>query len=372
MATGNLARPLESAPQDNKPDAIAHPASVRGDILWLYAISITVVHLLALLAFVPLFFSWTGLVLAVGLTPVFGQSITICYHRLLAHRSFKAPKWFERSWVLVSLCCLQDTPAKWVANHRLHHSESDHQPDPHSPFVSFLWSHIGWLYFRNDYTRSAGMLQKYAKDILQDPFYMYLEKSWAGPMIYMAHVVLFYLVGFVTGYFMDGSLYAGFIFGMSVMIWGAIVRTVLVWHITWSVNSLTHIFGYRTYRTDEGSRNNFFVTLLTFGEGWHNNHHYDQTSASMWHRWWEVDMNYIFIRFLEKIGLARNVIMPKHVRSARRKKEIQSTRRDRLSVDAPHSTEMRATRGNTVKNHIENSINCGELTMHQTPTETRV
>ena len=111
MATGNLARPLESAPQDNKPDAIAHPASVRGDILWLYAISITVVHLLALLAFVPLFFSWTGLVLAVGLTPVFGQSITICYHRLLAHRSFKAPKWFERSWVLVSLCCLQDTPA---------------------------------------------------------------------------------------------------------------------------------------------------------------------------------------------------------------------------------------------------------------------
>ena len=159
---------------------------------------------------------------------------------------------------------------------------------------------------------------------------------------------------------------------MSVMIWGAIVRTVLVWHITWSVNSLTHIFGYRTYRTDEGSRNNFFVTLLTFGEGWHNNHHYDQTSASMWHRWWEVDMNYIFIRFLEKIGLARNVIMPKHVRSARRKKEIQSTRRDRLSVDAPHSTEMRATRGNTVKNHIENSINCGELTMHQTPTETRV
>ena len=365
-------RPLESANPEKERDAIAHPATVRGDILWLYAVSITAVHLLALLAFVPLFFSWTGLILAVGLTPVFGQSITICYHRLLAHRSFKAPKWFERAWVLVSLCCLQDTPAKWVANHRLHHSESDHQPDPHSPFVSFLWSHIGWLYFRNDYTRSAGMLQKYAKDILQDPFYMYLEKSWAGPMIYVAHVFFYYLVGFVIGLFTEGSLYAAFIFGMSLMIWGAIVRTVLVWHITWSVNSLTHIFGYRSYRTDEGSRNNFFVTLLTFGEGWHNNHHYDQTSASMWHRWWEVDMNYIFIRFLEKIGLARNVIMPKHVRAAKRKQEIQATKLNRMPIDSPHSVESLARRSNTVTSHIESNISRGDMPMHQTPTETQV
>ena len=239
--------------------------------------------------------------------------------------------------------------------------------------MSFLWSHIGWLYFRNDYTRSAGMLQKYAKDILQDPFYMYLEKSWAGPVIYLVHVFLFYLVGFAVGYFTEGSLYSGFIFGMSLMIWGAIVRTVLVWHITWSVNSLTHIFGYRTYRTNEGSRNNFIVTLLTFGEGWHNNHHYDQTSASMWHRWWEVDMNYIFIRFLEKIGLARNVIMPKHIRSARRKKAVQATNRDQLSIDTSHGSEARSPRTNTVKNQIENNIiNRGQLTMHQAPTETRV
>ena len=292
---------------------LPRPATVKGEVLWLYAISITSVHLLALLAFIPLFFSWTGLILAVAFVPIFGQAITICYHRLLAHRSFKTPRWFERAWVLISLCCLQDTPAKWVANHRLHHSESDQQPDPHSPFVSFLWSHIGWLYLRNEYTRSAGMLQKYAKDILQDPFYMYLEKTWMGPLIYLVHVVLYYVVGFLVGYFVDGSVYAGFIFGMSLMIWGAFVRTVLVWHITWSVNSLTHIFGYRTYQTNEGSRNNPLVTLLTFGEGWHNNHHHDQASANMRHRWWELDLNFCFIKCLKRLGLAYDVILPKHI-----------------------------------------------------------
>ena len=309
-------QPSEKRPHadDSQRLRLKRPTTVQGDILWLYAISITVVHLLALLAFVPLFFSWTGLILAIVLYPVFGQSITICYHRMLAHRSFKPPKWLERTWVVISLCCLQDTPAKWVANHRLHHRVSDQQPDPHSPFVNFLWSHIGWLYFRNEYTRSAGMLQKYAKDILQDPFYMYLEKTWAGPLIYLVHVFLYYVIGFIVGYFLEGSLYAGFIFGMSLMIWGALVRTVLVWHVTWSVNSLTHIFGYRSYETDEESRNNWFVTLLTFGEGWHNNHHHDQVSASMQHRWWEIDLNFRLIKFLEKLGLAYDVIPPKHIR----------------------------------------------------------
>ena len=147
------------------------------------------------------------------------------------------------------------------------------------------------------------MLQKYAKDILQDPFYMYLEKTWAGPMIYLAHVLLFYVVGFISGYFIDGSLYAGFIFGMSLMIWGALVRTVFVWHITWSVNSLTHIFGYRTYNTNEGSRNNLFVTLLTFGEGWHNNHHRYQSSARQGFYWWEIDLCYYALWLLDKCGI---------------------------------------------------------------------
>ena len=316
MAGRNSAKRSELEGTTKHRQRLDRPPSVPGNVLWVYAISITAVHLLALLAFFPWFFSWTGLILAVGLYPVFGQSITICYHRLLAHRSFKTPKWLERSWVVLSLCCLQDTPAKWVANHRHHHAAAAQQPDPHSPLVSFLWSHIGWLYFRNEYTHNAGMLQKHAKDILQDPFYMYLEKSWVGQGIYFFHVALYYVIGFLIGYFWDGNLYAGFQFGMSIMIWGAIVRTVLVWHITWSVNSLTHIFGYRSYKTNEESRNNWFVTLLTFGEGWHNNHHHDQTSASMRHRWWELDLNFWLIRILEKLGLAYDVISPKHIRTA--------------------------------------------------------
>jgi len=107
-------------------------------------------------------------------------------------------------------------------------------------------------------------------------------------------------------------------FGASLLVWGVIVRTVVVWHITWSVNSITHLFGYRNYETGENSRNNWLVALLTVGEGWHNNHHEDPASASVQHRWWEIDITYYEIKLLEKLGLAWNVIPPKFKRRAMR------------------------------------------------------
>ena len=134
-------------------------------------------------------------------------------------------------------------------------------------------------------------------------YILFKDKYKATKLIWLIPILQFIWV----------NTHAGFIFGMSLMIWGGFVRTVLVWHITWSVNSLTHIFGYRTYQTNEGSRNNPLVTLLTFGEGWHNNHHHDQVSANMRHRWWELDLNFCFIKCLEKLGLAYDVILPKHI-----------------------------------------------------------
>jgi fatty-acid desaturase len=104
--------------------------------------------------------------------------------------------------------------------------------------------------------------------------------------------------------------------GASWLVWGVYVRTVLVWHITWSVNSLTHLFGYRTYATDEDSRNNWLVAVLANGEGWHNNHHHDPASASVQHKWWEFDATYCMILVLEKLGLATDVIKPRHLRKA--------------------------------------------------------
>jgi fatty-acid desaturase len=112
-------------------------------------------------------------------------------------------------------------------------------------------------------------------------------------------------------------------FALSLLVWGVILRTVYVWHITWAVNSLSHLFGYRTYETGEQSRNNWFVAFITGGEGWHNNHHHDPTSASVQHRWWELDLNFYFIKGLEWLGLATQVVSPTTRRKQRRRNPIR-------------------------------------------------
>lgn len=284
---------------------------------WVYAIPIAGIHLLACAAFLPALFSWTGLIVALVGVHVLGQSINVCYHRQLTHRSFKTARWLEHVFVLGALCCLQDTPGKWVATHRVHHRHSDDQPDPHSPLAGFIWAHVGWLMVHNRATQSMATYQRYAKDVLSDRFYMALEKC---PVIvfyvYAAHAVLFFAVGLFIGRWTGGTWDAGLWFGLSLLFWGVFVRTVLVWHITWSVNSLTHLVGYRNYETNENSRNSWLVALLTVGEGWHNNHHHDQASASNQHRWWELDVSYYEIKLLQWVGLAWDVVPPRHTREA--------------------------------------------------------
>ena len=295
---------------------IPRPATVQGRVLWLYAIPLLIYHLLGLLAFVPWFFSWTGLLLLAATVPIYGLSMTLVYHRLLAHRSFRVPRWLERGMVLFCQLSIQDTPAKWVAIHRLHHLHPDEQPDPHSPLVSFFWSHVGWLVYHNSGTRTTAIMQKYARDLLEDPFYMRLEKTWLALYLYLGHAVLYFAVGLGVGWFWMGDYWKGLQFGLSILLWGVILRTLYVWHVTWSVNSLTHLFGYRNYPTEENSRNNWLVGIVALGEGWHNNHHSDPPAATVWHRWWEFDATYSFILFLKCLGLATDIIPPKHVRRA--------------------------------------------------------
>jgi fatty-acid desaturase len=293
-------------------------ATVPNRVRWEYAVPILGLHLLALLAFVPWFFSWTGVIVMILGVHVFGQAINLCYHRILTHRSLKVPKWLEHGFVVMALCCMEDTPAKWVAMHRIHHKHSDEEDDPHSPLVAFLWGHLGWLVVKNRDTHSLASYRKFAPDILKDPFYMKLEKSYAWVWIYILHAVLFFAVGFGLGLAIDGSAAAGWQFGASLLVWGVFVRTIAVWHITWSVNSLTHLFGYQNYTTSDHSRNNWFVAILTVGEGWHNNHHHDPASASNQHKWWELDITYYQIRMLEWVGLATDVTRPRHLRHAAR------------------------------------------------------
>jgi fatty-acid desaturase len=294
---------------------LGRPPMATRQIVWRYALPIGTIHLLALACLLPWFFSWTGVVLFVAGTYIYGGlGINIGYHRLLTHRSFVCPRWLEHGFALIALCCLEDAPGSWVATHRLHHNESDTSPDPHSPLVSFLWSHIGWLVIENSEVRCLSAYDRYARDVLRDPFYMRLQRSLMPFWIYLGHALLYLLGGLAAGVAMTGSWFLALQFALSLVAWGVILRTVCVWHISWSVNSLTHLHGYRTYETSENSRNNWFVALLSSGEGWHNNHHSDPASASNCHQWWELDAMYGVICLLELCGLAKDVVRPRHVR----------------------------------------------------------
>ncbi len=290
------------------PEATVNPTQIR----WRYVIGVPGIHLLACLAFLPWFFSWTGVVLCVCGLYVFGTlGINLCYHRMLTHQGMSAPKWFEHGLALLGVCTMQDSPACWVAMHRIHHKFSDEQPDPHSPWVNFFWGHCGWLLVENRDFLNINYYQKYSRDILKDPFYMKLERNRKWLWVYLAHTVLFFLAGLAVGWFQTGVGMEAVQFGASLLVWGVFARTVLTWHITWSVNSVTHVWGYRNYETNDNSRNNILVGLWSNGEGWHNNHHHDQRAASHGHRWWEFDVTWLTIRVLEKVGLVKNVVRPR-------------------------------------------------------------
>jgi stearoyl-CoA desaturase (delta-9 desaturase) len=272
-------------------------------------------HVLACLAVLPWLYDARAMVLAVAGIFVFGQGINLGYHRLLTHRSLRLPRWLERCFVVLAICCLQESPATWVAWHRAHHAHSDGDRDPHSPLVSFLWGHMTWLAFSRDADGMLGGYRRYAQDILQDRFYRRLEQQPALIyLIYLAHAALFFAAGMAIGWAEGGSAASGLHLGLSFLVWAVILRTVAVWHITWSVNSLTHLFGYRSHETDDNSRNNWLVGLVAVGEGWHNNHHHDQASATTQQRWWELDFTYYLIWLLEKAGLATAVVRPRHQR----------------------------------------------------------
>lgn len=294
-----------------KPVRLSRPASVARQFFWPYLAGFIALHLLALLASVPWLFSWTGLVSVFVGNYVFGSlGINLAYHRLLTHRGLTVPKWLEHALALLGVCCLQDAPARWIAIHRMHHQHSDEQPDPHTPLVTFFWGHMGWLIYQNKYFGTADFYDRYARDILKDPFYFRLERNFMYLWVYLAHAALFYLAGLAIGWWMAGELAGGLQFGASLLVWGVIVRTVYVWHITWAVNSVTHLWGYRNYDVSDSSRNNWLIGLTNNGEGWHNNHHASPRCAAHGHKWWELDLTYTFILLLEKIGLAKNVVHP--------------------------------------------------------------
>lgn len=260
--------------------------STKRSINWVNTLFFAGVHIGAVFAFLPIFFSWKAVGVALLLYWITGGlGITLGLHRLVTHRSFQAPKWLEYLLMLFGTLACQGGPIEWVGTHRLHHLHSDKENDPHDSNQGFWWSHMGWLiYHRSDISD----LPRVTKDIAKDPVYQFLEK-------YM--ILLQVALGI-------GLLLWG---GWSFVFWGVFVRIVWVWHCTWLVNSATHKFGYRSHESGDRSTNCWWVALLVFGEGWHNNHHAFQYSARHGLEWWEIDLTWMTIQILEFVGLAKNV-----------------------------------------------------------------
>jgi sn-1 stearoyl-lipid 9-desaturase len=263
---------------------------------------LALVHLGALAVFLPGTFSWSGVAVAIVIYYLTGGiGISLCYHRLLTHRSLAVPKWLERFFALLGTLALQGGPIEWVSTHRIHHAHADTEEDPHDAHRGLLWTHVDWLYHPNENRPNLIEQERYAKDLWADPFYRFL-----GP----AHVPLQIALG--VALFLAG--------GWSWLIWGIFVRLSVLYHVTWFVNSAAHRFGYQTYKTDDRSTNCWWVGLLTWGEGWHNNHHAFPFSARHGMQWYELDPTWLVIKLLRAVGLARDVKVPTPAMKAKLKK----------------------------------------------------
>jgi stearoyl-CoA desaturase (delta-9 desaturase) len=290
--------------------------TLHSRVLWPYVIAFIVLHLLVPLAFLPSVFTWWGLLLVLGGAYLFGTlGINLCYHRILTHGALQVPKWLEHTLAVLGVCSLQDSPLRWVIAHRLHHQHADEREDPHTPRVSFWWGHMGWLMVSNRAIDSIPAIDKYAPDLLEDPFYRWLHRRLVWLWIYLAHAVIITMLGFGLGWLVTGELEGALGWAAVAFLWGVVVRTVYVWHVTWLVNSASHYWGYKNYQTNDDSRNNWWVALISNGEGWHNNHHAAPRAAAAGHRWWELDVTYWTILLLKGLGLATKVVpvkVPKH------------------------------------------------------------
>jgi fatty-acid desaturase len=258
----------------------------RGELHWSFAIIIAILHLGAIAALFE--FRWTALLVFVVLWIV-GQNIgiAVAYHRLLTHRGYAVPKWLEYTVAVCGTMALQGSPVYWVAVHRLHHQYTDKPGDPHSPRDGKWWSHMGWILNGSLHNNSA-ILERYAPDLMKDRFYRWLNRYHWLPVT----IVGVFLLAFG---------------GLPWVLWGIFMRVALGLHVTWLVNSATHMWGSRRFPTRDDSRNNWWVALLTGGEGWHNNHHAHPVSARHGMAWYEFDPNYWAIWMLQRLGLATKV-----------------------------------------------------------------
>jgi len=256
-------------------------------ISWVTCFFMTLFHIGAVCALFQ--FTWSGLaVLLITYYLSLALGIGMSYHRLLTHRSYKTSKAMEYFLTICATLALEGGPLFWVAVHRQHHQHSDTDNDPHTPTHGGFWAHMGWIMFGDALHKDTRLTSRYAPDLAKDRFYVWLSKYHWVPLTTLGFILL------ALG-------------GWNWVLWGIFLRTTLGLHATWLVNSATHMWGSRRFETKDDSRNSWWVAMLSFGEGWHNNHHAYPASAAHGLAWYEIDITYMHIRALQLLGLATGV-----------------------------------------------------------------
>lgn len=273
------------------------PASAPRDhrINWLGSIPFFVMHALAVGGVFVLGWSWGGFGLAMGLYALRIFGVTGGYHRYFSHRSFKTGRVMQFLLAWLAQSSAQKGALWWAAHHRNHHKLSDQEGDLHSAKLDgFLWSHVGWILSQRHDDTDYDRIKDFAK---------YPELRWLNKY----HLVPPTVLG--VGLFLVGGWWA--------LYWGLFVSTVMCWHGTFTINSLTHLWGSRRYKTTDDSRNNVWLAILTSGEGWHNNHHHYQRAVNQGWYWWEIDTTFYVLWAMSKLGLVWDLHMvPKRIRDA--------------------------------------------------------
>ena len=262
---------------------------------WGTVVFMVVIHALALVALLPRFWSLPAVAAFLVLYWVTAcLGVTIGYHRLLSHRAFRVPRWLERVFATCGALSCQHGPIDWVGLHRHHHKFSDTDPDHHNSHRGFWWSHLGWML---ETVPAQGAVPRLTGDLARDPYHRWLNRWFLVLQLPLA--ALLFWIGTATG--------AG---GWALVLWGIPLRLVVVYHCTWLVNSATHCWGSVAYPSGDHSRNNPWVAALTFGEGWHNNHHTFPHSARHGLQAGQIDLTWQHIRLLRALGLATQVRLP--------------------------------------------------------------
>lgn len=276
---------------------------------WLRCLPFVAMHLMCLGI---IWVGWSPFAITVAAALYFVRmfAITGLYHRYFSHRTFKTSRLGQFLFALLGSCAVQRGPLWWAAHHRHHHRHSDKESDRHSPLQhGFLWSHMGWFMSRSNFPTNL----RAVADLAKFPELRFLDRF--DSLIAIMLAVGIYFFGALVSVIWPGLGTSG----GQLLIWGFFVSTVVVYHGTYTINSLAHQIGWRRYDTEDTSKNSFLLSLITLGEGWHNNHHHYPGSARQGFYWWEIDITYYILVMLSWTGLIWDLRpVPKHIRYARR------------------------------------------------------